>query len=114
VRFQDARVPVDEGACRTSSIVRELGAMPVYRSRPTKKGQMQDVAKSPFLASVLYRVIVPVRGVAEGEHNSTLLPQGALLERLPDHSGVPLVRVRCNGRNCSVLEIDLQQWCETI
>jgi len=75
---------------------------------------MKDAVKHTFAPIAVYRVIVPMRGVAEGEHKGTLLPQGTLLERLPDDPGLPLVRVRCNGQNCSVLENDLSVWCETI
>jgi hypothetical protein len=60
----------------------------------------------------LYRVIVPVRGTADGDHASTLLPQGTLLEILPDDLGLPLVRVRWDGRNYFMLKHDLMQWCE--
>jgi hypothetical protein len=59
-----------------------------------------------------YQVIMPVRGIREGQRQSTLFPQGTLLEVLPGDSGTPLVRVRCNGRNYLVLENDLMQWCE--
>jgi hypothetical protein len=74
--------------------------------------QMKDALTYSPQATLLYRVIVPVRGIADGDHASTLSPQGALLEILPDDSGNPLVCVRCNGRNHCVLEHDLMQWCE--
>jgi hypothetical protein len=72
---------------------------------------MTDALKSPTL---LYQVIVPVRGVPEGQHRSRLLPQGTLLKIVPDAFGTPLVRVRWKGKNYSVLEQDLMQWCQTV
>jgi len=74
---------------------------------------MTDLQRSPLQTTVLYRVKVPVRGVNQAEHKSAMFPRGTLLERLPQDESTR-IPVRCYGRDYSVLEQELTQYCERV
>jgi hypothetical protein len=67
-----------------------------------------------LLATVRYRVKVPLDTTEELQTRTTVLPTGTLLERLPDDFGPLISRVRCNGKKYLVREQDLYGKCERV
>ena len=92
---------------------RSRGHLRPPASPPQRGSQMRTVVRTLLLQPVLYRVMVPVRGITEGEHKAAMFPRGTLLERLPQDESTR-VPVRCYGRDYSVLEEDLTQKCERV